>query len=284
MIPPPENLQYSGPVAVMVGPACASACEFFSYAMTVNDRAMVVGQYPSDGAGGSVEQFVMPEKLNVQMTIGRAVDAQGNIHLEGVGVTPTVKVPVTVETLQKQANGEDVVLDAAVKALSAGDSADAGAGAGVTPSGKPKLASKSDAEKALKSGTPFLQDKATEKHDPAEYAKPGVLSFTVPLSASEPLVWAYVWCAKDADTLKQNFTSIKLAFQLDGEDVTSQMNTTDLVSNNQPCRLVYTVLQDWPAGEHRLTTSANFAASINDGTADYAPGDYVLDYKVTVKP
>jgi Periplasmic protease len=118
MIPPRPALQYSGPVAVMVGPACASACEFFSYNMTINNRAIIVGQYPSEGAGGSVEQFLMPERIYTQMTIGRAVDANGDIHLEGKGVVPTVKVPVTVETLQKQANGEDVVLEAAEKALS----------------------------------------------------------------------------------------------------------------------------------------------------------------------
>ncbi len=117
MIQPRTALQYSGPVAVMVGPACASACEFFSYDMTINNRAVIVGQYPSDGAGGSVEQFLMPEGIYTQMTIGRAVDANGDIHLEGKGVVPTVKVPVTAETLQKQANGEDVVLEAAEKAL-----------------------------------------------------------------------------------------------------------------------------------------------------------------------
>jgi C-terminal processing protease CtpA/Prc len=118
MIPPRPALQYSGPVAVLVGPACASACEFFSYNMTINDRAIIVGQYPSEGAGGSVEQFVMPEGIYTQMTIGRAVDANGDIHLERKGVVPTVKFPVTLDTLQKQANGEDVILEAAEKALS----------------------------------------------------------------------------------------------------------------------------------------------------------------------
>jgi C-terminal processing protease CtpA/Prc len=117
MIPPRPALQYSGPVAVLVGPACASACEFFSYDMTVNDRAIIVGQYPTEGAGGSVEQFLMPEDLHVQITTGRAVDANGDIHLEGKGVVPTVKVPVTVDTLKKQANGEDVILEAAEEAL-----------------------------------------------------------------------------------------------------------------------------------------------------------------------
>jgi C-terminal processing protease CtpA/Prc len=86
--------------------------------MTINDRALIVGQYPSDGAGGSVEQFLMPEGIFTQMTIGRAVDAGGEIHIEGTGVMPTVKVPVTVETLQRQANGEDVILEAAEEALS----------------------------------------------------------------------------------------------------------------------------------------------------------------------
>ncbi len=117
MIPPPTDLQYKGPVAVMVGPACASACEFFSYDMTINDRATVVGQYPSEGAGGSVEAFFMPENMYCQLTVGRALDPNGNVHLEGKGVVPTVRVPVTADTLQKQANGEDVVLEAAEKEI-----------------------------------------------------------------------------------------------------------------------------------------------------------------------
>ncbi|MBL8077880.1 MAG: hypothetical protein JNM55_07955 [Anaerolineales bacterium] len=113
MIPPREGLQYDGQVVLLVGPACASACEFFSYNMTINDRATVVGQYPTEGAGGSVEDFYMPENITVQITIGRAVDANGDIHLEGRGVVPTVKVPVTFDTLLSQYNGEDVILQAA---------------------------------------------------------------------------------------------------------------------------------------------------------------------------
>ena len=117
MIPPPAELQYKGRVAVLVGPACASACEFFSYNMTLEDRAEIVGQYPSEGAGGSVEQFIMPEVIVVQLTIGRAVDADGNVHIEGPGVQPTLRVPVTYETILEKANGGDPVLDAAEDAL-----------------------------------------------------------------------------------------------------------------------------------------------------------------------
>jgi C-terminal processing protease CtpA/Prc len=117
MIPPPQDLRYDGRVAVLVGPSCASACEFFSYDLTIKDRAVIVGQYASEGAGGSVEAFFMPEDIYCQLTTGRAMDADGNIHLEGSGVVPAVKVPVTAETLRQQADGVDVVLQAAVEAL-----------------------------------------------------------------------------------------------------------------------------------------------------------------------
>jgi hypothetical protein len=214
------------------------------------------------------------------MTIGRAVDAQGNIHLEGKGVVPTVKVPVTAEILQKEANGEDVVLAAAENALKTTPPP----GAGVTPSGKPVMASLSDAESELSSGTALLEDKAREKYTAADLAKPGTFTYTIPLSASETLGWVYSWCAKDAATLNQNFKNIQLKFTLDGTDVTQQMYTADVSSGGQECRLVFTVLSQWPAGEHHLTTTATFTARINDGTADYAAGDYKMDYTVFVKP
>jgi hypothetical protein len=98
------------------------------------------------------------------------------------------------------------------------------------------------------------------------------------------LIWAYVWCAKDTATLQQNFTNIKVKFVADGEDVSSQVNSMDLENNGQQCRVVYTAVTDWPGGEHHLTTTATFTAKINDGTSDYAAGDYILDYTVVVKP
>ncbi len=111
---PSEELRYLGPVAVIVAPSCFSACEFFSYNMTINDRAAIVGHYPTGGLGGSIEVFFMPENVAVGMTIGRAVDMNGEIHIEGIGVVPTVDVPVTEETLFAE---NDVLLDAAQQAL-----------------------------------------------------------------------------------------------------------------------------------------------------------------------
>ena len=107
---PDAALRYDGPLAVLVGPDCSSACEFFSYNLTLQDRAVIVGQYPSGGLGGSIEQFFMPGPVTIQFTNGRAVDAQGQIHIEGQGVVPDLRVPVTQETIL---SSEDAVLQAA---------------------------------------------------------------------------------------------------------------------------------------------------------------------------
>jgi hypothetical protein len=114
-------------VAVLIGPNCNSACEFFAYDMTVQDRASVVGQYPTGGLGGSIDTVLMPEAEFFRYTAGRAVDMNGDIHIEGKGVPPTVKVPVTEETLFSDG---DPVLDAAIDHLvSAGEEAAATAAA-----------------------------------------------------------------------------------------------------------------------------------------------------------
>ena len=113
---PAEDLRYEGEVAVIVGPFCLSACEFFSYDLTIDDRAHIVGHYPTGGLGGSIKSIMMPEDEYFTFTIGRAVDADGEIHIEGIGVVPTVQVPVTIETLLA-GEDEDILLDAAVAHL-----------------------------------------------------------------------------------------------------------------------------------------------------------------------
>ncbi len=111
---PAEEFRYSGEVAVLVGPSCASACEGFAYAMTIADRAAIVGHYPTAGLGGGVEDFVMPEGETVRFTVSRGLDANGEINIEGKGVAPTVKVPVNEETLF---SAGDPILDAAIAYL-----------------------------------------------------------------------------------------------------------------------------------------------------------------------
>lgn len=111
---PPEELRFRGQVLLLLGPNCASACEFFAYNLTLQDRAISVGHYPTAGMGGTVERFRMPGSIVVQMTAGRAVNAQGEIHIEGRGVVPSLRVPLTLETLLMDG---DAVLQAALMAI-----------------------------------------------------------------------------------------------------------------------------------------------------------------------
>ncbi|MBZ0300930.1 MAG: peptidase S41 [Anaerolineae bacterium] len=111
---PPENMRYQGQIAVLVGPNCSSACESFSYDMSIADRSAIVGQYTTSGLGGGIEQFFMPDGMSMTMTVVRSVDANGNIHIEDKGVAPTVRVPVDEETLFSDG---DPVLDTAIAHL-----------------------------------------------------------------------------------------------------------------------------------------------------------------------
>ena len=111
---PPEDLRYDGEVAVIIAPGCFSACEFFTYNLTIDDRAAVVGNYGTGGLGGAVDDFLMPEDMTIRFTVTRAVNADKEIHIEAQGVLPTVLVPVTFESLFKEG---DLLLQAAEEHL-----------------------------------------------------------------------------------------------------------------------------------------------------------------------
>ncbi len=111
---PAEDLRYRGNVVVLVGPDCASACERFAYAMSLEGRAEIIGHYPTAGLGGGVDEFLMPGGLTIRFTGSRSTNADGEIHIEGLGVVPTLRIPVTKESLL---SSNDVVLEAAIEYL-----------------------------------------------------------------------------------------------------------------------------------------------------------------------
>ena len=147
------------------------------------------------------------------------------------------------------------------------------------------MASKSDAASALAASAPYLEDKASEQYQPSDFAKPGTLTYTVSLTPTDQVIWGYGWCATTQDILNTNLKSIKLKFTLDGKDVpVSAMQVDNTPSNGQQCQTTFTALGNWPTGSHHIVTTVTFTGKINDGTADYASGDYVLDYTVNVQP
>ena len=111
--PAPEKI-YDGEVVVLIDPACASACEYVSRAMSLYDRAETVGFYPTRAIGGGWIPFFMPEDVQMPNISSTAYDQDLNLIIEGSGVAPTVNVPVTEETLFTD---EDVLLNRAEELL-----------------------------------------------------------------------------------------------------------------------------------------------------------------------
>ena len=96
---PDEDMRYDGEIAIITAPGCFSACEFFTYNLTIDDRAAVIGHYPTGGLGGAVDDFLMPDDIEIRFTVTRQLDPDMNIHIEAQGVAPTVVVPRTYDSL-----------------------------------------------------------------------------------------------------------------------------------------------------------------------------------------
>jgi C-terminal processing protease CtpA/Prc len=112
----PGPLHYEGEIAVLVSPYCFSACEGFAYAMTQQNRSIIIGHYPTAGAFGEVGrgQYLLPDDLSMQFPTGRPLSPQGDVVIEGQGVKPDILVPVTEESASGQS---DVILETAIDEL-----------------------------------------------------------------------------------------------------------------------------------------------------------------------
>jgi C-terminal processing protease CtpA/Prc len=272
LFPPREELRYTGSVAVIVGPSCASACEFFSYAMTLEDRAIVVGQYPSAGLGGSVEDFLMPEMNSVRFTIGRAVDPEGEIHIEGTGVVPTVQVPLTEEIVL--ASESDPVLEFALDALQSDQQTTAS-------DGGPRLASRAESEAALQREAPLLEEYGAESYED-RLSNPGTYSYTLSMSPADEAIWAVGWCAEQ-ERFEDNWEAIDLELSMNDAPVPlERLHLLEFESQGELCRFFFVMVTDWPTGNHRLQTLMRFSEEIDDGisTEPYAPGARTFEYIV----
>jgi C-terminal processing protease CtpA/Prc len=277
VVRPNENQYQFDRVALLVGPACFSACEIESYGFSQVPNAIVVGQYPTAGVEAETArgQFQLPEGFTLTVPTGRFTLPDGSIFLEGQGVPPTLRVPVDAATVQAT---DDVVLRAALQAVLSP------AGAGIHPSGPPSIASASELERALSAGAPQLEELARESYPDDAFAAPGMVTYSVPLT-EETVIWAYGWCAADTAGLEENWGAIGLDFELDGEPVPAELvSTMDGQAGGRSCRWTLAALTDWPPGEHQLRTLARYSTAVNDGSSEFPAGDYVIEYTVFVGP
>jgi C-terminal processing protease CtpA/Prc len=277
LYPPREELRYRGPIVAIISPSCSSACEFFAYDLTLEDRSTIIGQYPTSGLGGGIEEFVMPDNVDVRFTVGRAIDVDGKIHIEGKGVIPDVRVPVNEENvIAEYRDGRDVLLDAAVEVLRRPR------GAGISPEGPPEVASLAETQEALQSA-PLMEDLAMEPI--ADYLyEPGTVIYNIPLESSQEVLWAIWWCAT-SDQFEQNWENINLEMTLDGENVAlDRFLELEGPFENTVCRYYIASLSGWPMGEHVLATEMTFTAQLDNGiqTQLFAPGTRTYEYHVYI--
>jgi C-terminal processing protease CtpA/Prc len=117
---PRPELSYTGNVVVLVNGGSASAAEFFAQFLQKMGRATVIAEEGTDGAGGTKRQVSMPGKIQFTYTGGQMFFAgTREVNLEGKGVPPDIRVPITEENERRKLRGEDVVLSTAIDYLRA---------------------------------------------------------------------------------------------------------------------------------------------------------------------
>jgi carboxyl-terminal processing protease len=115
---PPSLLRTSGvpllartPLALLVDGASASASEILAGAFKDYQRAAIVGEKTAGALGGSI--VVRLPEGGMSVTVERIVSPRRE-QIEGVGVPPTLAVPLTVTDMEQE---KDTQLQAALRAV-----------------------------------------------------------------------------------------------------------------------------------------------------------------------
>jgi Periplasmic protease len=130
----PQAVRYDGPVAMMVSPDTISSGEGVPMMLTKTGLGAVVSWYGSDGAFGiNGLQAVMPLDIYVLFPAGASLDENYRIQLDSNasftgGVAPTVRVPLTRDTVTRAMADEDVQLAYAIQWLAGQQGFNASAG------------------------------------------------------------------------------------------------------------------------------------------------------------
>jgi len=133
-------------------------------------------------------------------------------------------------------------------------------------------------------GSVSLQSLAPEQYTEADFAKPGTLRFTATVTNEKPVFFSYGWCTTDQATLVQNFEHIRVRLSINGKELgnSSLHSLSFTTSDGKVCNDFGALLSEWVPGTYQLKSVVTFDQKINDGFADYDPGDYVMEYTVTV--
>jgi len=126
---------------------------------------------------------------------------------------------------------------------------------------------------------------ASEQYTEEDTSKPGTLVFTVRITDDKPIYFNFGWCTTTEEILNQNFQHISVKLYFNGNELGSDVihPLTLTRADGLVCFDYGVLMSEWVAGEYKLEAIATFEEKINDGLADYAAGDYVYQYNVTVE-
>ncbi len=113
----PNQTQYKfDKLVLLVGMNCYSACEIESQGFSQVPGMIVVGQTPTAGVEAETArgQFKLPGGLEIVIPTGRFLNPDGSLFLEGMGVQPTIKVPINAANVLSD---QDVVLQTGIQAI-----------------------------------------------------------------------------------------------------------------------------------------------------------------------
>ena len=112
VLPNVEQFRFDKMV-LLVDQFCYSACEIEAYGISQVPGMRVMGQFPTAGVEGETARgdFKLPDGMSFTVPTGRFLLPDGSILLEGKGVQPDLKLPITVDSVL---SGLDTVLNAAI--------------------------------------------------------------------------------------------------------------------------------------------------------------------------
>jgi hypothetical protein len=125
-----------------------------------------------------------------------------------------------------------------------------------------------------------------------EMYSPGVQRYSVDFKADAQVDISTGWCAKDAQTREENKSHYQGLIEVNGYRIPSSQlkyyeweipaGAAPDMPDGGACFSWDIIAMQWPVGAHTVREGWTFDQDVNDGYADYAAGEYALEYQITV--
>ena len=155
----------------------------------------------------------------------------------------------------------------------------------------PKTASQNEINELMSKGNLSSLDQLSMT-DPQE--QNNVLTYWIRRPQIDAVVWYSGWCSITTDILDDNWKNLEFVFTINGKqapyssfivssDYDYQIEIEGRGEQLAKCRDFFTILKDWPKGEHVLSVETKLRKPIFDGWYDFSAGTtYIEVYYVTI--